>query len=168
MKLHRPLLCLLVTGVASCLLAEPEREKAFAPSPVPTPAWCVQLKVVKPKGEHDLAKAIAQAKKEKKFLFVQYGRENCTNCQKVWNMLGDKRITLPSNMLYADVSCDDEETRSEFDATFSVEDDGRLYPYIVIMGPDGSQLAFKSGLGTPELYNALIRKAIEDYALPQP
>lgn len=138
--------------------------KGFAPSTVPTPAGCQQLKVVKPKGEHDLAKAMAQAKAEGKFLLIQYGRENCTNCQKVWNMLGDGRIQLPDQVIYADTSCDDEETRAVFEETFSVEDDGRYYPYLVVMGPDGSQLAFRSGLGTPEEYNRLIRQAIEDYA----
>ena len=148
------------------VLGMAETEKKFAPSLVPTPKGCLQLTVVKPKGEHDLTKAISNAKREKKFLFIQYGRENCTNCQKVWNMLGKKEIKLPPNMLYADTSCDDEETRAEFDPTFSIEDEGRLYPYIVIMGPDGSQLAFRSGLGTPDEYNTMIQKAISDYSLP--
>lgn len=156
---------LMCAGLAAAALCA---EKGFAPSLVPTPKGCVQLEVKKPKGEHDLEKAMARAKKEKKFLFVQYGRENCTNCQKVWNMLGDGRVTLPKDFIYADTSCDDEETRGAFEATFSVEDDGMLYPYIVIMGPDGSQLAFRSGLGTPECYNAMIKKAREDFAIPQP
>lgn len=147
----------------------PEKaEKAFAPSPVPTPEGCEQLAVRKLPGEHDLNKAIETAKAKGKFLFVQYGRTNCTNCQKVWNMLGDGRVKLPEDMLYADVSCDDDETRMTFEATFSVTDDGYLYPYIVIMGPDGSQLAFRSGLGTPEVYAQMIRQAKADYATPAP
>ncbi len=141
-------------------------EKTFAPSRIPTPEGCVQLEVKKPKGEHDLAKAMAQAKREKKFLLIQYGRDNCTNCQKVWNMLGDGRVPLPNDFLYADTSCDDDETRALFQATFSVEDDGRYYPYLVVMGPDGSQLAFKSGLATPDYYNAMMEQAREDFALP--
>ncbi len=149
----------------SLLLAEP---KGFAPSPIPTPAWCIQLEVTKLPGEHDLAKAIADAKKNNHFLFIQYGRVNCTNCQKVWNMLGDGRIKLPENMKYADVSCDDRETRATFEETFSVTDAGRLYPFIVIMGPDGSQLAFKSGLGTPEYYMQMIEQAIKDYSTVLP
>lgn len=157
--------CLTLT--AGALAAE--GEKGFAPSTVPTPKGCEQIKVVKPKGEHDLAKAIAKAKAEKKFLLVQYGRENCTNCQKVWNMLGDGRIKMPADFLYADTSCDDAETRAVFEETFFVEDDGRYYPYIVVMGPDGVQLAFKSGLGTPEVYNALFQKARAEYfQLQQP
>lgn len=149
--------------------AAPEApKKAFAESPVPTPDWCRQIPVKKLPGEHDLNKAIEAAKAQGKFLFVQYGRTNCTNCQKVWNMLGDGRVKLPADMLYADVSCDDDETRMTFEATFSVTDDGYLYPYVVIMGPDGSQLAFKSGLGTPESYNAMIKQAKADYATPLP
>ena len=36
------------------------------------------------------------------------------------------------------------------------------------MGPDGSQLAFRSGLGTPEIYAQMIRQAKADYATPAP
>ncbi len=158
---------LLFTLIPTALLAE-TTPKAFAPSTVPTPAWCEQIPVQKLPGEHDLAKAIAQAKEKGYFLFIQYGRENCTNCQKVWNMLGNGRIKLPSNMTYADVSCDDPETRAVFEETFSVTDDGRFYPFIVIMGPDGSQLAFKSGLGTPEIYARLIAQALKDYTTVLP
>jgi hypothetical protein len=140
-------------------------EKAFAKSPIPTPEGCEQLVVKKPKGEHDLQKAMKQAKEEGKFLLIQYGRENCTNCQKVWNMLGDGRIQIPEDMLYADVSVDDPETRMIFEATFSVTDEGRYYPFLVVMGPDGSQMAFRSGLGTPEAYNQMIQQAREDYAI---
>ncbi len=156
----------LLTLSAGVLMAEAAPKKGFAPSTIPTPAWCQQLAVKKPVGEHDLAKAMAEAKAAGEYLFIQYGRENCTNCQKVWNMLGDGRIKLPAKMRYADTSCDDPETRMTFEANFSVTDAGRLYPFIVIMGPDGSQLAFKSGLGTPDFYNALIQQAIQDYETP--
>lgn len=137
-------------------------EKAFAPSRVPTPEGCVQLEVKKPKGEHDLAKAMAQAKAEKKFLLIQLGRENCTNCQKVWNMLGSGQVKL-DGLLYADVSCDDPETMAQFQETFSVTDDGRYYPFLVVMGPDGSQMAFRSGLPTVEEINRMIEQAQADY-----
>lgn len=141
------------------------QKKEFAKSTIPTPEGCLQLEVKKPVGEHDLKKAMKIAMQEEKFLLIQYGRENCTNCQKVWNMLGDGCITIPINFLYADVSVDDPETRMIFEATFSVSDDGRYYPFLVVMGPDGSQMAFRSGLGTAEEYNAMIQKAQEDYAL---
>ena len=47
-------------------------------------------------------------------------------------------------------------------------DDGYLYPYIAILGPDGYQLAFRSGLGTAEDYRALIEQARKDWATPLP
>lgn len=143
-------------------------EKTFAPSTVPSAPDCVQLEVVKPRGEHDLRQAMENAKTQNKFLLIQYGRENCTNCQKVWNMLGDGSIPLPEDFLYADVSVDDPETRAIFEETFSVTDDGRYYPFLVVMGPDGSQLAFRSGLGTPEEYNAMMKTARDDYNTWQP
>lgn len=80
-------------------------------------------------------------------------------------MLGDGRVQIPEDMLYADVSVDDPETRMIFEATFSVTDEGRYYPFLVVMGPDGSQMAFRSGLGTPEAYNQMIQQAREDYAI---
>lgn len=143
-------------------------DKPFAPSTVPAAPDCEQLKVVKPRGEHDLRQAMENAKTQNKFLLIQYGRENCTNCQKVWNMLGDGRIPLPEDFLYADVSVDDPETRAVFEETFSVTDAGRYYPFLVVMGPDGSQLAFRSGLGTPEEYNAMMKTARDDYNTWQP
>ena len=142
--------------------------KPFAASPIPTPEGCEQIPVTKLPGEHDLAKAMARAKAEGKFLFIQYGRTNCTNCQKVWNLLGTGAVKLPDDFLYADVSCDDADTRSLFEATVSVTDDGYLYPYIAILGPDGYQLAFRSGLGTAEDYRALIEQARKDWATPLP
>lgn len=154
------LLSLLLT---STLVMPLYAEKEFAKSTVPTPDGCLQLIVNKPKGEHDLKKAMERAKTEEKFLLIQYGRENCTNCQKVWNMLGDGSVKLPNDYIYADVSVDDPDTRMIFEATFSVTDDGRYYPFLVIMGPDGSQLAFRSGLGTPKEYNAMLEKARYDY-----
>lgn len=147
--------------------AAPAR-KPFAESPVPTPEGCEQIPVKKLPGEHDLEKAMARAKAEGKFLFIQYGRTNCTNCQKVWNLLGSGAVKLPEDFLYADVSCDDAATRMAFEATVSVTDDGYLYPYIAILGPDGYQLAFRSGLGTAEEYRAMIEQARKDWATPLP
>lgn len=156
-----------LTLLLCCALVAPllAQEKTFAKSTVPTPDDCLQLNVKKPVGDHDLQRAMNNAMAEKKFLLIQYGRDNCTNCQKVWNMLGDGRVTIPQDYLYADVSVDDPETRTLFEATFSVTDDGRYYPFLVIMGPDGSQLAFRSGLGTPEEYNTMLKQAREDYAI---
>lgn len=148
--------------------APSEPAKPFAESLIPTPKGCEQLAVKKLPGEHDLAKAMEQAKAQGKFLFIQYGRTNCTNCQKVWNLLGSGAVKLPEDFLYADVSCDDEATRMLFESTISVTDDGYLYPYIVILGPDGYQLAFRSGLGTAEDYRAMIEQARKDYATPLP
>ena len=162
-----PLLVLTLTCVAP-LFAETFSDKPFAKSTVPADPLCEQLAVTKPRGEHDLKKAMDNAKAQNKFLLIQYGRENCTNCQKVWNMLGNGSIPLPEDYLYADVSVDDPETRALFEETFSITDDGRYFPFLVVMGPDGSQLAFRSGLGTPDDYNAMMRTARDDYAAWQP
>lgn len=159
---------LITLGCQMILMAEESAEKTFAKSTVPAGPFCEQIKVTKPKGEHDLQKAMATAKAQQKFLLIQYGRENCTNCQKVWNMLGNGSIPLPDDFLYADISVDDPESRAIFEETFSVTDDGRYYPFLVVMGPDGSQLAFRSGLGTPDEYNAMMRTARADYDAWQP
>ena len=144
-------------------------DRKFAESTVAAPETCSQVKVAKRlRGEHDLAYAMAEAKRQKKFLFIQLGRTNCTNCQKVWNMLGQEQVKLPKDFLYADVSTDDPETYEVFEAHFSATDSGWYYPFIIIMGPDGSQLAFRSGLGTPEVYNNMIKQARIDYNTPLP
>lgn len=162
------LLLLLAAPHFALAQGTPAPTKGFAPSTVPAGPGCEQLTVKKPKGEHDLRKAMADAKAQNKFLLIQYGRNNCTNCQKVWNMLGNGSIPLPEDFMYADVSVDDPETRATFEETFSVTDAGRYYPFLVVMGPDGSQLAFRSGLGTPDEYNKMMRDARDDYAAWQP
>ncbi|MEG1479507.1 MAG: hypothetical protein RSD41_00660 [Kiritimatiellia bacterium] len=154
--------------LATFVLSAEETPKAFAPSTVPAREGCVQLKVVKPKGEHDLQKALRKAKEQKKFLFIQYGRENCTLCQRMWNMLGDGSIKLPADFSYADVSCDDSDTQTYFYENFVMDDAGLYYPYIVIVDPDGRQIGSCSGGQTADAVNALIKKAREDFAIPQP
>lgn len=139
-------------------------ERPFAPSTVPGKKWQdAQFKIVKPKGGHDLPKVLAQAKREGKFVFVQVGRENCTNTMQLWHMLADGRVSLPKVFLYADISGDDEEMRTAFDERFTIDDDGFWFPYVVVVGPDGSQLASCSGRHTPEEYNAMVKKAVDDY-----
>ena len=160
----RPLALLLCLALGAASLCAEERP--YAPSSIPGKKWQdAQFKVVKPKGSHDLPATLAKAKAEKKYVFVQMGRQNCTNTMQLWHMLADGRVTLPKDFLYADISGDDEEMRMAFEANFSMEEDATWFPLVVIVGPDGSQLATCAGRHTPEEYNALIKKAVEDYTL---
>ena len=54
------------------------------------------------------------------------------------------------------------------ESTNTVTDAGNLYPYSAILGPDGYQLGFRSGLGTAEDYRAMIEQARKDYTTPLP
>lgn len=151
-------------AIAVLTFAAKAEERPYAASTIPGKKWQdAQFKIVKPQGGHDLPKVLAQAKQEEKFVFVQVGRENCTNTMQLWHMLADGRVTLPKNFLYADISGDDEEMRSAFDERFTIDDDGFWFPYVVLVGPDGTQLASCSGRHTPEEYNAMLKKAVNDY-----
>ncbi len=112
-------------------------------------------------GVHNLEEAVNTAKAENKFVFVQYGRELCSNCQKVWDILACKDVILPDNMIYADVNCDDPATVEFFSMNFTIDDSGIWLPYVVIVAPDGSQLASCSGLKTPEYYTTMISDAVK-------
>lgn len=114
-------------------------------------------------GIHNLEEAVNTAKAENKFVFVQYGRELCSNCQKVWDILACKDVVLPDNMIYADVDCDDAATIEFFAMNFTIDDSAFWLPYVVIVAPDGSQLASCSGLKTPDFYTTLIADAINDW-----
>ena len=155
---------MLLFSVLALALTSIAGERPYAPSTIPGKKWQdVQFKVVKPKGGHDLPKVLAQAKAEGKFVFVQVGREKCTNTMQLWHMLADGRVALPKTFLYADISGDDEEMRRAFDERFTIDDDGFWFPYVVLVAPDGSQLASCSGRHTPAEYNAMIKKAVDDY-----
>lgn len=117
---------------------------------------------------HNLQEALAKAKAEDKLLFIQYGREECSNCQKIWDLLGCGDVKLPDNMLYADVSCDDSDVRLFVESNYSINDAGIYLPYIFIVAPDGSQLDSSSGLYTPEFYRDMIKRAVETEAMPMP
>lgn len=114
-------------------------------------------------GIHNLEEAVTKAKAENKFVFVQYGRELCSNCQKVWDLLACKDVKLPENMLYADVDCDDPDTVQFFTMNFSIDDASIWLPFIVVVAPDGSQLASCSGLHEPQFYRDMIENAVKDW-----
>lgn len=111
-------------------------------------------------GMHNLEEAVNKAKAENKFVLVQYGRELCSNCQKVWDVFACKDVVLPDNMIYADVDCDDPATIEFFSMNFTIDDDAFWLPYIVVVAPDGSQLASCSGLKTPDFYTTMIADAV--------
>ncbi len=114
--------CLALMCVLSfAAVAVAEEAYPYAPSVVPGERWKdLQLKVVKPKGEHDLIKALDQAKREGKFTFIQVGRQNCTNTMQLWHMLADGSVKLPENFIYADISRDDDVMRQAFEERFTM------------------------------------------------
>lgn len=106
----------------------------------------------------DLDAALEKAKTEKKMLFVQYGRENCGNCQTLKGYIRTHALRLPeSQFVYADLNCDDKAVSKAFSSKFKVE--GNTLPFVVIAGPDGKQLASMTGYGSAAEYQNLIKQA---------
>ncbi|WP_395738677.1 hypothetical protein [Prosthecobacter sp.] len=106
----------------------------------------------------DLKSALETAQGQDKMLFVQYGREACSNCQALKGMIskGDVRLS-PSKFVYADVNCDDPKTSALFSKQFKVK--GTTLPFVVVTAPDGTQLAARTGYGSADEYAALLRDA---------
>ncbi len=106
----------------------------------------------------DLKSALETAQGQNKMLFVQYGREACSNCQALKGMItkGDVRLST-SKFVYADVNCDDAKTIALFAKQFKVE--GSTLPFVVVAAPDGTQLAARTGYGSADDYAGLLRDA---------
>ena len=106
----------------------------------------------------DLKSAMETAQGQGKMLFVQMGREACSNCQALKGMIakGDVRLS-ESKFVYADVNCDDSKTRDLYVKHFKVE--GSTLPFVVVAAPDGTQLAARSGYGSADDYAGLLRDA---------
>ena len=106
----------------------------------------------------DVNTALEKAKSENKILFLQYGREACSNCQALRQMVSAKQVQLPaSKFVYADVNCDDPATSKAFAKNFHVV--GNMLPFVVVASPDGKQLAARAGYGTAADFAKLIHDA---------
>lgn len=122
--------------------------------------------------ETNLVAALTKAGTEKKFLFVQYGREACGNCQALKSMIRKKDVKLSQvDFVYADVNCDDPATSQAFRSRFKVE--GSTLPFVVIADPTGKQLASHTGWGSASEFTDFIKNTKRAYdkeqkALPAP
>jgi thioredoxin-like negative regulator of GroEL len=106
----------------------------------------------------NINQAIEQAGRENKLIFLQYGRVACGNCQSLKRMISEGAVRLSKvKWVYADVNCDDEETRRIFREKFKVE--GTTLPFVVVAGTNGVQLASRSGYGTAAEYTAFMKAA---------
>lgn len=102
--------------------------------------------------------AMEKAKAENKLLFLQLGRENCPNCQALKGYIKERSLRLSeSKFVYADVDGDDPATNKIFEQNFKVT--GNTLPFVIVAGPDGKQLAGRTGFGTVKEYEDLLRDA---------
>ena len=106
----------------------------------------------------DVTEALAKAKSENKLLFLQYGRDACSNCQALRAMVKSGKVRLSSQkFVYADVNCDDDATSKAFAEKFKVS--GNILPFVIVAAPDGTQLASRTGYGSEADFNKLIKDA---------
>lgn len=106
----------------------------------------------------DVNEALQKAKSENKMLFLQYGREACSNCQALRAMVKSGAVQLPkTKFVYADVNCDDAATSKAFRAKFKVS--GSTLPFVVVASADGTQLAGRTGYGSAKDFQKLIQEA---------
>ena len=106
----------------------------------------------------DVNEALSKGQADNKMVFIQYGREACGNCQALKAMIKGGKVHLsPSKFVYADVNCDDAATSKAFGSKFKVS--GNTLPFVVIASPDGKQLAARSGYGSAQDFEKLIKDA---------
>lgn len=106
----------------------------------------------------DIDTGLAQARTENKLVFIQYGREACGNCQALKGYIKNRSLRLSeSKYVYVDANCDDAATSKAFRSKFKVE--GSTLPFVVVAASDGTQLASKTGYGSPDEYEDLLKEA---------
>ena len=111
-----------------------------------------------PQAINDLQTALETAKSEGKLLFIQYGRENCGNCQALKSYIAKGQLRLPQDKyVYVDLNCDDVNANQAFRNQFKV--DGNTLPFVVVADSDGKQLAGRTGYGEPQDFDKLIKDA---------
>lgn len=119
---------------------------------------CASVFAKAPEAATDLSAALEKAAAGKKLLFIQFGREACGNCQALKAMIQNRSLRLPeSQFVYVDLNCDDPATSKAFRTKYTVE--GNTLPFVVIADPDGTQLASRSGYGSADEFEKLIRDA---------
>ena len=118
------------------------------------------------KGPTDLAVAIEQAGKEKKALFILFGRPACGNCSALKSMIERHEVRLsPSAFVVADINCDNPEQSKAFYERYKVT--GKMLPFVVIARADGTLVASRTGYGSAAEFNSFILKARRDIGKPQ-
>ena len=106
----------------------------------------------------DLNSALKKAKAEGKMLFIQYGRDRCGNCRALKALIAQQKVKLSdSKFVYVDLDCDDKETKKLFSQRYKVK--GRTLPFVVIADSKGNQIMARSGYGTAQEFNMMIKKA---------
>lgn len=106
----------------------------------------------------DINQALTKSKEENKLLFLQFGREACGNCQALKGYIKAGSVQLSaSKFVYADINCDDSAASKVFYGKFKVS--GSTLPFVVVASPDGTQLASRTGYGSPKDYAELLRQA---------
>jgi len=113
---------------------EPPLHPPFRRTLIATAAFAAAPKIT------DVNEALSKAQTENKMLFLQYGREACSNCQALRAMIKGGKVRLSqSKFVYADVNCDDRATSKAFMSKFKVS--GNTLPFVIIAAPDGRQLS---------------------------
>lgn len=111
-----------------------------------------------PQAETDLSVALEKAKKEKKLLFAQYGREKCGNCQALRGYIKGGQVRLSAEKyVYANLNCDDQATSEAFGKRFKVS--GNMLPFVVVADADGKQLGARTGYGKAADFTKFIKDA---------
>jgi hypothetical protein len=103
-----------------------------------------------------------EAVKTNKLMLVSIGREACGNCIKFYNYIKKGELKLDEKkFMYLKLDIDNYDHQNYFFSYFSVM--GNILPFVGVM--DGTGATFgdpHTGFGTPEDYQAFIKKALDD------
>lgn len=103
-----------------------------------------------------------EAVKTNKLLFVSIGRDSCSNCLKFYDYIKQSQLKLDEKkFIYLKLDIDNQEHVDYFSSYFTVM--GNVLPFVGVMNGSGATFgAPRTGFGTAEDYQELIKKALED------
>jgi thioredoxin-related protein len=108
----------------------------------------------------NLPAAIETATKEKKLLFIRYGRETCGNCQNLKRLMKENKVKVfDSEFVVVDLDCDTTDDRKEFSKYREALKDAKTLPFVIIAQSDGTLVSSVTSYQDADDYNKFIREA---------
>jgi thioredoxin-related protein len=106
-----------------------------------------------------LADALAQAKREKKHLFIELGREACGQCRSLVQSVVPRPDVAPLlQQHFVALAADADDTESEVEDLAMNLEDATMLPFVLFVDVDGKFVDGLSGQVNPVMFAATLKR----------